>query len=92
MLDIRMLNDMPDNCIFATGLTTDTPEGINLDNTGRKLRWLAKKGGGNDWKIYVAVDGFPIHIIVQHGMKVTDENTIKKLVPCDEEVYKLYRR
>jgi len=53
VLNAKMLNDMPPDCVFATGVTTDSPTGANINGTGRKMCWIAKRGTINDWAIYV---------------------------------------
>lgn len=93
MLSKRQLMDMPDNTIFAHGLVADGADGVNITNSGRVLRWLAKRGNGfYDWTIYIGLSSDPESYIVTNGDKVTGEAHIKKLVPCDDEAYKLYRR
>lgn len=80
MLTKAMLEVMPPNTIFATGEIVDNPEGINMTNSGKILRWIAKRGWIYGWTI-----------LVREGDKVTGEHNIRKLVPCDDEAWKLYR-
>jgi len=83
-----MLEEMKPG-IFASGCTTDDSEGINMSNSGKPLRWVAVRGGIPDWTIYI---GEATLLEVAHGGdKVISENNIKKLVPCDDEAFNMYR-
>jgi hypothetical protein len=62
-----------------------------MTNSGGELRWVAKKGYGNDWTIYCFWDYKNEDWIAQHGDKVTNEHHIKRCVPCDDAVFNLYR-
>ena len=77
--------------IFATGVLPNSPEGIFMSDEKGKLRWVAVKGGGNDWTIYCHWVDYTKEWIKQHGDKVTTEEYIKRCIPCDDEVFKLYR-
>lgn len=91
ILTINKLKEIPYG-IFTTGETKDTPEGINVSNGGRRLRWVATRGGGpNDWTIYIHYAENSPEWIKANGDKVTGEANIKKLVPCDDEAFKTYR-
>lgn len=92
MLTLRQLEDMPDGIIFAHGETVNSPEGINMSNDGRSLHWVAKRGDGyHDWAIYIGIASWDDELIKTNGDKVTGEDNIKKLVPCDNEAYEMYR-
>lgn len=91
MLTIEKFNEMPYEEIFGKGLTTDDSEGINMTNSGNKLKWIAKKGGGDDWAIYIHLADSSTDYIKKYGDKVKSENNILKLIPCDKEVLKKYR-
>jgi hypothetical protein len=56
--------------------------------------FVAVKGGGNDWAVYYAlsVSKYPLYYIMSNGDKMTNPESIKKCVPCTDEVLKLYRR
>lgn len=75
--------------IFTEGTFIDSPEGVNMAGTGKKVGWVAVRGGIHDWSIYAENPytgiGYP------NGDKVTGEANIKKLVPCDDEAFKMYR-
>ena len=51
MITIDQFNKIPYDEIFQDGKTTDNPDGINMNNSGQPLKWIAKKGGGDDWAI-----------------------------------------
>jgi hypothetical protein len=77
--------------VFAKGNTIDCQEGVNMSNSGRELRWIAKKGYGYDWAIYIHFAINSDEWIERSGDKVTSEKNIRFLVPCTDEVFKKYR-
>jgi len=77
--------------IFATGILPNSPEGIFMTRDGGNLRWIAKKGYGNDWTIYCHWDYHSEDWIEKQGDKVYNKAHIKLCVPCTDEVIKLYR-
>ena len=91
MLTLQNLKDMEPDTIFATGVTTNDPAGINMSNDGRELRWVACRGGIHDWAIYIQSADWPEDEVKRVGDKVTSEHNIKKLVPCDDEAFRMYR-
>lgn len=91
MLTLQKLKDMPANKIFVTGIVKDNPEGINMTNSGRDLRWIAKRGGIHDWAIYIHWSENTIEWIADYGDKVYNKEHIKKLIECDEEAFNMYR-
>lgn len=91
MLTLQQLKDMPEHTVFAHGETVNSPEGINMSNDGRSLRWVAVRGQTHDWAIYIGIISWDDAMIASNGDKVTDEANIKKLVPCDNEAFGMYR-
>lgn len=91
--DFKMI---PPGAVFAGGEVENSPtsEGIFLtDNRqGDLLRWIAVKGYGEDWAIYAHWADKPDEWIEQNGQKVYNIENIEKLVLCDRQVLKLYRR
>ena len=77
--------------IFASGIATDLPEDINMTGSGKELRWVAVRGGYHDWTIYCYWSGYPKEWIRGQGDKVCGEIHIKRLVPCDDEAFAMYR-
>ena len=92
MLTIEEFKIIPDGEVFKTGLTTDNSEGANMTNSGNELRWIAKKGWGDDWGIYIHWSHHSLEYIKTSGDKVNDKSNIVKLVPCTDEVLSKYRR
>lgn len=86
MLDLKMLNDMPPSTIFATGTVND-----NRLHREYTLRWVAVRGGRNDWAIYYHKIEKDIDFIRNEGDKCFTKEVIKELVPCDDEAFLLYR-
>lgn len=91
MLSLQQLKDMDPSTIFATGVTTDNAAGVNMTNSGRSLRWVACRGGIHDWAIYIQDESWPESEVKRMGDKVHSEQNIKKLVPCDDEAFAMYR-
>lgn len=100
MMNLKEFEQLPPNAIIARGETTNSPDGIYMvdSNKGRELKWIAKKGTGDDWAIYTYWkfhDGIKIEttdiFILQHGEKVRDRKNISRLVPCEKEVLHRYR-
>ena len=76
---------------IADGLATDSPEGIHMTGSGAELRWLAVRGGIHDWTIYCHRSEKSLLYIKKCGDKVSVGCTIRKLVPCDDEAFNMYR-
>ena len=91
ILTLQNLKDMQPGLWFATGLTTDSPGGINMSWSGKELKWVAVRGDIWDWAIYIHFAEWSIRHVASNGDKVTFESHIKKLVPCDDEAFKMYR-
>ena len=92
MLTLDQLKAMPEDTIFATGIADDVPDGLFMANTGRELRWVAVRGGIHDWAIYCHFSEHDEEWIRRHGDKVHSENHIKKLVPCEDQAFAMYRQ
>jgi hypothetical protein len=88
-LTLQMLKDMEPG-IFATGTVSDNPVGVNMTNSGKLLRWVAVRGGIHDWKIYCHWAEHDEQWIKAQGDKITNEDNIRKLVPCDDEAFGMY--
>lgn len=91
MLTLQQLKDMEPGTIFATGITTDDTNGANITGSGRNLRWVATRGGIHDWAIYIQSEDWPESEVKRMGDKVHNENTVRALVPCDDEAMEMYR-
>ena len=91
MITLQGFNKIPYDGIFNSGTTIDNPEGINMNNSGQPLKWIAKKGGGDDWAIYIHFEGHSDDFIKKHGQKVSDRDNIRKLITCDAEMFAKYR-
>ena len=93
MLTLERLKKFGDNEIIRHGGINDSPDGINMSNSGDQLKWVAVAGNGyHDWTIYCHWAERDIEWVVRHGDKVTREEHIKRLVPCDDEALKMYRK
>jgi len=91
MLILKQLKEMKPSTIFLKGEIIDSPDGINMENSGNQLKWVACRGGIHDWAIYCDSCDKTWEEIKSYGNKVTGEENIKRLVPCDDEAFKMYR-
>ncbi|HXS59740.1 MAG TPA: hypothetical protein VN703_02890 [Candidatus Sulfopaludibacter sp.] len=84
---------MPPSTVFATGVIENSPDGVYMtnDNLGKKLRWVAKRGRIHDWAIYIHWAEKEEDWIRDYGDKVTSPSNIKKLIPCDDAAFSMYR-
>jgi hypothetical protein len=62
-----------------------------MTGSGRQLRWVAVRGGAPDWKIYCHWIEKSKEEVASNGDKVCDKETIRRLVPCTDEAFKMYR-
>jgi len=85
MITIEKLKEMKPG-IFATGTGT-YPEIYETE-----ICWVAVRGGIHDWAIYYHHSVHDKGWIRRNGDKMRTESVIKRLVPCDDEAYDMYRR
>jgi hypothetical protein len=91
-LTLKKLKSMKEGEVFAEGLAEDSISGINMTNSLDMLRWIAVAGRNNDWAIYCHWEIHTVEYIKEHGDKVHNSATIRRLVPCTDEAFELYRR
>ena len=91
MLTLEKLKEMKPDTIFAKGEIVDSPDGINMTNSGKMLKWIVIRGGIHDWAIYCHLAEKDYEWIKDYGDKVHSKENIKKLVSCDDEAFKMYR-
>lgn len=85
MLTVNQLKAMPPLTIFATGLI------LNPRIYRERVRWIAQRGKIYDWTIYYHLPDWHIEQIAANGDKLCSDDLIKKLVPCTDEAFSLYR-
>lgn len=90
MLTIQKLKTMNPCTIFLKGEIIDSPDGINISNSGKQLRWVANRGGTYDWAIFYHFADKDWDWIRSFGDKIMIEKNIRKLVKCDDEAFKMY--
>ena len=83
-LTIKKLKEMKEG-IFATGTGT-YPELVEDE-----VRWVAVRGGIHDWCIYYHHSYNDVQFVASQGDKIFTELIIKRLIPCDDEAYSMYR-
>lgn len=84
--------------VIASGIVSDSSDGINFDNTDKLLYYVVFKYSNQDWAIYcmryetvkgMHIEDSYIHI-ANHGHKVTTERYIKRVFNCSKMVLDLY--
>jgi len=91
ILTIEILEKLPASSIFAYGEAVDSPEGINMTESGKMLRWVAKTGAINDWCIYCHWADNSWVYVMEHGDKVCDPKNIQRIMPCTDSALAKYR-
>ena len=88
ILTVQKLKDMKAGTIFDSGILNEDTDVVR----GKKIKWVACRGKGYwDWCIYYHTpDKFEI-FIQTYGDKMFTESIIRKLVPCDNMAWGLYR-
>ena len=85
MLTIKELDEMKPSEIFASGT------GTYPELRPEEVRWVAVRGGIHDWAIYYFMPYMSDNQVAREGDKMFTESIIKRLVPCTDEAYELYR-
>lgn len=91
MLTKEEFDNLGNEEIFATGILPNSPEGLFMTNAGSELRWVAVKGYTNCWTIYCHWSKYSAEWIYASGDKVINEHNIRRCVPCEDEVFEVYR-
>lgn len=55
------------------------------------VKWIAVRGDIHDWALYYHEAEMPLSYVRDHGDKSFTESVIRKLVPCDDEAFAMYR-
>jgi len=85
MLTVKDLKEMSPG-IFRSGIT-NTPL-LHYE----PVSWVAVRGEGmEDWTLYYHLLGSTLEFVASNGRKIFTEELIRKLVPCDDEAFSLYR-
>ena len=92
-MNLEEFSSKKDGIVLKHGKCKNSPDDIFMERIriGDSLTWVAKKGYGNDWTIYIYWSEKSIGWILDNGEKLVNKEYIKKLFPCDDEVLKLYR-
>jgi len=83
-LTLEKLKEMEPG-IFAEGTGT-YPELYN-----GPIRWVASRGGIWDWALYYHRVEQSAEWVKNYGAKAFTKSVIRKLVPCDDEAWEMYR-
>jgi len=92
MITLENLKEMQPHTIFAQGrsLIKEYCEDLRGET---QVDWIATRGGIHDWAIYYQLSDkeWDSEMISKYGLKVHDEEFIKKCVECDDEAFAMYR-
>lgn len=87
VLTASLLEKMQPGEIIASGKCFHKQLHVGL------LHWVGVRGMGmNDWAIYYYMWGIDERWIVDNGEKITSEQIVRGLIPCDSSAWELYRR
>lgn len=82
MMTLAEFQQLPPGEAFASG---------EAFQHARLVRWIAVKGWGDDWAVYVGPYTHGLDEIRARGDKVFLPATIQQLVPCEPDVLRRYR-
>jgi len=93
MLTLEDLKSMPPGTVFAHGEIENSMDGLYMTSSciGRMMLWVAKRGDYHDWVVYAHWADYGIDFVINSGDKVITAENIKKLVPCNDAAFKMYR-
>lgn len=77
--------------VFAQGTVSDNAVGVNMAGSGELLRWVAVRGAGPDWAIYIHWATSAWEYVASNGDKIYNKENVKKLIDCDGEALARYR-
>ncbi len=96
-LTMHTLKKLSKNSIHYCGITFDMPTGLNIDNSGRKIKWIMCVGEVGDWCVYydyatdVGFKGEDLLNIHKFGQKIRDRRNVENLFIINDSVWELYR-
>lgn len=91
-LTLEKLQSLDPNTTFAFGKSKDSINGIMISNSLDEVQWVAVRGKELDWAIYYGWATDNMENVQEYGHKVYNTGTIRRLVPCTDEVFELYNR
>lgn len=92
VLTPELLDRLPAQEIFATGILLDNEYGINMTGSGKPLRWVAVTGAIGDWAIYCYWSWFSPTSVKTDGDKVFARRYIENCILVDDAAFARYRR
>jgi hypothetical protein len=91
VITLKKFLKLPPNRVFATGESVDSPEGLFMTGSGNPLRWVAVKGGNQDWALYTQQTHWSYEMVERNGDKVNDEANILRALEVSPKVLERYR-
>lgn len=92
-LTIKELKEAKPKSIIRTGVSLYGKTYMEAMPNGHPVlfAWVVVRGDMPDWCIYFGSVKDSNERIASHGTKVYERKTIRGLVPCSDEVFRLYR-
>jgi len=113
IITLKQLKEMKPGTIFASGIGliehpwfNDAKHFLEPDGKSTKVKWVAIRGGIEDWAIYHSMDAnicmeeffdcdchltASNEVIARSGAKLHNREIIRKFVPCNNEALDMYR-
>lgn len=86
-----LLEDSEPGALLYEGTTTDSAKGINMNRTGKTIRFVVVRGEAPDWAVYCGPLDWSIDKIAREGSKVIGRQNLENIAAFDYEVAKMYR-
>jgi len=80
-----------ENKVLVCGISIDNPEGINLSNTNKLIKFVFNCGGYKDWAVYIDEEHKSFDEVRDCGNKVMPES-LKNIFELEEGVEEMFRR
>lgn len=79
------------NEVLFQGEIIDNHQGINMTNSGRRLKYIVKVGCNKDWCVYCHWAENTFAYVTSQGDKVISRANIENILEIDDEVWARYR-
>lgn len=91
-ITMAMLEFFEPGSIICAGQTFDNAEGLNIDTTGKVLKWIARVGNIGDWAVYTRYTEDSWELVNKQGLKVRSRSNLENILIFTDEVYSKYRK
>lgn len=92
--NLKEFNKIPMGEHFRMGVFSDSPTGLYMtsEDHNKLIKFVAVKGGADDWAVYVGNIEDSYQQVALNGLKITSEDNIMRAVPCTDDVLRRYRK